>query len=477
MVLKNKNLLSYAWANLQFRDRLNILKDTKKTVWIFGAGASLHYNLNSWGVPMPLANGFFKALHSVPTSHGLHAHIGPLLSYLKNYRGVPNADAAKWTPNIEDFMTSVESDFNDLSNRVSSLTKNEYMRLTSLSTVYSNMTFLFANVVNEIQNGPVASCYTELLRFCGPKDTFVTFNWDTLLDAALAATGCWSPNWGYGIKFDGVFDGDWKTQIDHFETEETEWNILKLHGSTNWLIPYVYIDLQTYKSKTLIPENKVFLFWQANLPFQTHRGRWRGGYVPLSYGYYPPNIRANFFREENLAVPEGHVLVSWTPISTNSPFKEPYRDGIPSSPFLITPVRQKRYEDYNNKLNLLWERAEQSLASADRIVAIGYSFPSTDTRPLELIRNTLLNRKDQIEFVIVDPAANDVARRIGEELKNAKTITSHNMKFEKFIEVLWDEAPEIMREAAIADENVKNWLSTMDACIKASVSSTLSALN
>jgi hypothetical protein len=25
-------------------------------VWLFGAGASHHYNLNPWGVPVPLAN-------------------------------------------------------------------------------------------------------------------------------------------------------------------------------------------------------------------------------------------------------------------------------------------------------------------------------------------------------------------------------------------------------------------------------------
>ena len=467
-ILENKGLLSFAWENLQFRDRLEILKNLKKTVWIFGAGASLHYNLNSRGVSMPLANSFFKALHSVPTSEGFHAHIGPLLAYLKNYRGVPNSEAAKWTPNIEDFMTSVESEFNDLSERVNNLNDYEQGKLFALSSVYSNMHFLFASVINEIQNGSVSPCYSELLKFCSPNDTFITFNWDTLLDTALAATGCWTPNSGYGIEFDAIFDGIWKHKIEHYDILLTGWNILKLHGSTNWLTPYVYVDLQTFKPKKIISEDKLFLFWQSILPFGTHRGRWRGGYVAPCYGYYPPDLNTNFFQEKNLKPSDGHIFIKTTPISYHSPFKEPELNGIPSSPFLITPVRQKRYEDYTKKLALLWKRADQSLASAERIVVIGYSFPPTDVEPLELIKNTLNDRKDQIELVIVNPAADDIALQIDNEIKNAKKVTTYKMGFERFIELLWANAPEIMKQAAIGDEKVKNWLLTLDAMIKAS---------
>jgi len=81
--------LVYCWENLAPRDRAKILAGSPKTIWLFGAGASHHYDLNLRGVPVPLANGFFDAFNLLPTSAGLHAYIGLFISYLQHYRGVP----------------------------------------------------------------------------------------------------------------------------------------------------------------------------------------------------------------------------------------------------------------------------------------------------------------------------------------------------------------------------------------------------
>ena len=80
--------LAAAFAKLSPRDRIRILDDAPKTLWLFGAGASHHYDLNSSGVPVPLANGFFEAFNSLPTSRGFDAHVGPFVSYLNHCRGV-----------------------------------------------------------------------------------------------------------------------------------------------------------------------------------------------------------------------------------------------------------------------------------------------------------------------------------------------------------------------------------------------------
>src|SRR5258708_39807804 len=99
------------------------------------------------------------------------------------------------------------------------------------------MTFIFANVINHAQHGRSESLHTYLLESCGPNDSFVTFNWDTLLDRALASTGGWSPEDGYGLHFSAVLDGAWRKRLIANAAFKTDRRLLKLRGSTNWLVP------------------------------------------------------------------------------------------------------------------------------------------------------------------------------------------------------------------------------------------------
>jgi len=463
---KQDGFLSFAWDNLPTRDRLKLLQREKKTVWLFGAGASHHYNLNTCGVKVPLAKGFFEALHALPTSKGFHAHIGPLLSYLHIYRGVHPSKASEWTENIEDFMTSIESEIEELRKKKinDTMTDEELHKVISLSTTFNNMIFLFANVINEAQDGPSYSAYSELLKFCGPNDTFITFNWDTLLDKALASTGAWIPNGGYGIEFSATFDGVWKDKVCCSQPSPCNWKLLKLHGSTNWLVPYTGINLDTYEVKSLIGmNNKVFLFWQGSLPFETFKGRWRGGYGPTCYGYYPPNLPCCFFPEDSLESKDRVIVMSGFK-GIFAPFNEPLVQGVPSSPLLVIPVRQKRYDDYIGTIEHLWKTAEKAFMDADRIVVIGYSFPSTDKRALQLLSTTLNNRKKQIDLTLVDPWSDSVALQI--EKKNldlAKTLSLHNIGFEAYIEKLWDQAPQLMTQSAKDNREVADWLDRLQA--------------
>jgi len=106
--------LKFAWQNLAPEHRARILAGSPKTFWLFGAGASHHYALNAFGIPIPLADGFFEAFHQLPTSQGFHAHVGPFISFLEHYRGVPPDQVSRWRENIEDFMTSVENALDEL---------------------------------------------------------------------------------------------------------------------------------------------------------------------------------------------------------------------------------------------------------------------------------------------------------------------------------------------------------------------------
>lgn len=460
--LTENEFYRFLWNNLSTRDRFRVLQGKKRTVWLFGAGASHHYALNNRGVNMPLARDFFKAMHRLPTTDGFNAYIGPFISYLHNYRGVHPSKASEWTEDIEQFMTSIETEIDELREKKekNELTDDEFEKSIALSTVFTNMNFILANVINEAQDGSSCSAYSELLKFCSPEDTFITFNWDTLIDKALAASGAWTPNDGYGIGFSAFFDGKWKEKVDSSPSLAGNWKLLKLHGSTNWLVPYTGIRPETLKIQSVITESyKVFLFWQASLPYETHKGRWYGGYGPTCYGYYPPHLPANCFSTTAISPEKDHVIVMASLKGIFAPFDEPLVQGVPSSPLLITPVRQKRYDAYTSVIGNLWDLAEKAFAETDKIVAIGYSFPPTDTRALSLVRNTLSRRKNQVELTIVDPFANAIAKQIGEEyIESAESVSLQNVTFEKYIDFLWQEAPLLVKATSDNNAEFKQWV-------------------
>lgn len=162
--------LTFAWLNLAPEARAKILAKSPTTFWLFGAGASHHYDLNAYGVPVPLASGFFKAYHHLPISQGFHAHVGPFNNFLEEYRGVTPETVGEFDENIEAFMTSVESELEILREtaRGRDLTKDEYSRALSYAMVFTNMNFIFANVLNEAQNGAPMSLYRAIFDLCGP---------------------------------------------------------------------------------------------------------------------------------------------------------------------------------------------------------------------------------------------------------------------------------------------------------------------
>jgi hypothetical protein len=457
------DFLGYCFANLSPRDRVKAFAGSPRTVWLFGAGASHHYNLNPRSVPVPLANGFFEAFHSLPTSAGLHAHIGPLTSYIAQYRGIPLERASEWKENIEAFMTSVEFRLDRLrAKRMAKkkLSKTEMDEFYSLAMVFTNMNFIFASVVNEAQNGPSESAYRYLLEFCGPDDGFVTFNWDTLLDRALADSGGWSPNEGYGIVFRAALDSTWKDSVEGAPQFQTNWKLLKLHGSTNWIVPYTHINFNTFKYVSLVPKSSsIFLYWQSLLPYDTYQGRWRGGYAPTCYCFYPPNLPSQFFAGGELSAPPGKVIVSARHTGIFAPFKEPYLPGVPASPLLITPVRQKKYDMYRGAVDALWKQAGQMLDRADRIVIIGYSFPPTDTRAFKLLASALKKRPSKVSVDIVAPDAESVFDRIEDAcLSKARRVSVYEMKFEDFLIVLSKSAPNRIRAAALRHKEIREWI-------------------
>ena len=461
MRLLDDGFLRFCWFSLPPAARSRMLIKDPQTAWLFGAGASHHYDLNRYGVSVPLASGFFKAFNELPTSQGFGAHIGPLISFLEHYKGVAPDRVSEWDENIEDFMTGIESAIEALRSkkRKRKLTTREFGDVWSYATAFNNMNFIFANVLNEAQNGASTSLYHMLLELVGPNDIFLTFNWDTLLDRALADSGGWTPRDGYGVHFASTLDGNWRKQVSGRAQYKTKWKLLKLHGSTNWLVPYLGVQFESLEYASIVPRSdRVFLYWHTSLAFPTHKSRWRGGYAATCYGYYPPNIPGRLFKRKEISVGPGRVLLRLTP-NLFSPFGEGSETGVPSSPLLITPVRQKKYDMYEGTIGSIWEQGSNAFERADKIVIVGYSFPATDIRAMALLKKALETRPNQIDIEFVVPGVNDIVKRVGSKvLALAKSVSTYDETFDKYLNGLASAIPDRMRAAASSHKEVEEWM-------------------
>jgi voltage-gated potassium channel Kch len=147
-----------------------------------------------------------------------------------------------------------------------------------------------------------------------------------------------------------------------------------------------------------------------------------------------------------------------TPITIYSALKEPNDSGVPSSPLLITPVRQKAYAVHGGTIQSLWSQTEIALNNAARLVIIGYSFPETDTRPIELIRKAVKSRT-MAAVEVVAPDADQIVARLKGTIGESDKLQAHPMTFVDYIfKVLGSTASAKMTEALAVSPEVRSWL-------------------
>ena len=194
-------------------------------------------------------------------------------------------------------------------------------------------------------------------------DTIITFNWDTLLDRALTINRKrkWDPAWGYGKTVNDVFQYDGTPKKEAPSKHAT---LLKLHGSINWLasgntytISNDFSPLDRYQDVVMMP------------PKMLKQEIWGG--KPTAIRTKPP-------------------IGNWAVHS-----KELYPR--------------------------IWREAESSLATAKKIVFIGYSFPTADTSVFGLIRRSLAVAKAKYQeyptIHLVDPNAARLAERFWDSFR------------------------------------------------------------
>ena len=301
-------------------------------VILLGAGASKSYEASPRGVRMPVSRDFFETFEKLPIFTNPWVLKEAVLEYLMRIKSVDPLAYLRSGIDIERLGTEIEERLLD------ALESGEQFDRVLALRPYTQLTCIFASVINEIQNGPISNAHKAIAEHLSPNDVVLTFNWDTLMDRALADASDWSTDYGYGFRPKSIYRNEWVEPTRNGCRSCVE--LLKLHGSTNWITSHpIFSEEGTIQLMQDASLDTVWVYEHATEPYDCYAGRFMAGYEPYSYGYYPPNIMDDIGK----SAPEGHVIVSvrqkppWRPEGTSGD------SGLTSIPLIIPPVLNKKY--------------------------------------------------------------------------------------------------------------------------------------
>jgi len=198
----------------------------------------------------------------------------------------------------------------------------------------------FLDRLRRVRTGSKPNAALErVARYCLSHNVdCITFNYDDVLDQALAETeprgnSLWHANGGYGF-FCRDSIGTIGDHIDATIGEKTAMLVLKLHGSINWRPRRGYSEPYMLEA---ITHHEV---WPDN-------GRW------------------------------------------DSRDPETVEMHLEGGPLIAPPVLSKSSLVGQPVLQLVWSRAFRILARAQRVTFVGYSFPTTDMAARTLFSEAL----------------------------------------------------------------------------------------
>jgi NAD-dependent SIR2 family protein deacetylase len=86
--------------------------------------------------------------------------------------------------------------------------------------------------------------------------------------------------------------------------------------------------------------------------------------------------------------------------------------GLASTPLIVPPTLYK--QPSVSEFEAIWDTASEAMATADRLVVIGYSFPPSDTYMKYFFGSALVKNVDLPRIDIVDPNATGIVNRLKE---------------------------------------------------------------
>ena len=387
----------------------------KKIIYLLGAG--FNQCVKDWdGLKPPLATNFFQnILKSRKYSHDHYlSDVESVYSYIERYWKKSKEDLLKQPQDIEEVFTFIELQFNK------AIEAKDDDRVSELQAIYFKLKTMLAAFLSEFD---IHSHSSEILKDFGSlvykqKPTFITFNYDCILESAIESASGGNPNipksfrggmeigevpdeelpyshnnWnsplGYGIKFNKVqlqragvseyVDGN--RFYSHPKNNLYDWKILKLHGSLNW---FKYLPIRKYPA---FPGKEEQLVEEKLKEVMLLRGHW--------WFNEPPDL-----------------------------------DGWYIDPLIITPVLYKEIYYREKLFSDIWEQAKDCLEQCSKLVVIGYSFPPTDFATKKLLLEAFENNELD-ELIVVNP--NTEVVKIIKELTHFNKPVSVCSNLEEFL--------------------------------------------
>lgn len=307
-------------------------------VFIFGAGASMEYRPSH--ASLFCDSNFFHVIEQMWDRWCRPLDLGPLGQH---EGGQAHYDGCQWDwPKLRDFIEQ------RCRKSISSIGLEEAFGKVDgepwESLFCRGLELALFWCIGGTERSRLAAHVDFLERALRPGATLITFNYDPLLEYALRHVSgiSWNPSNGYGLCFDGEFSDGQITDIPYAPDSNVE--LLKLHGSINWL---VFADKWPNRPRFLL---------------RLRKGSFHGPGALLQ-----------------VEKATGRVL----------------------RPLFVPPKPAKDYEVFG--LTSLWEKAERALQGATSLTVIGYRFPKTDVGARDLIRKAEhLAASDRVTYVTLD---------------------------------------------------------------------------
>jgi hypothetical protein len=194
-------------------------------------------------------------------------------------------------------------------------------------------------------SGESCASHATIASILEPTDAVISFNWDLIMDMALAGTGRWNEWAGYApLTFDRILDlaGHWLTTAPSRPDfpRSSKLVYLKLHGSLNWF-------------RSIDPK---------------HPQRWV----------------ISLFESQ---IASGQLLMSPKDF-----------EGQTCAQLIVPPTLHKDYTFFRP----LWEKAEEALASAKELIIIGFSFTPADIQAQWLLHRGLARNPNAVSVILAD---------------------------------------------------------------------------
>ncbi len=290
-------------------------------VVILGAGASAGYDKSNIHLKAPVARNFFKKAMVLWERDCDRDRFQNLFKFLERYYSFNLTRLRNENLDIEEVLTILETN------------KLKIERKELLEFIYLSL--------NKILFGEYCPYHRDLVESLGREDAIISFNWDLLVDNALAKKCRQDEMPNYGISFTGTYKSDdWHDRLNNRGPR-----LIKLHGSLNWL--------------ECVPCKNNFCY-----------------------------------------VDRGKVVAEQITTPDDPRLKCP-KCSQNMTPVIIPPTLFK-YKAYQRQIfKQLWQQAENVLRKAEEVIIIGYSLPVTDFKAKWLLMSSVAKRNYPLHCLTV----------------------------------------------------------------------------